>query len=190
MSVLDIAYQEPQCYEMHDGRVVAMASGTANHGIIGANITAIFTNFLKGKPCRVWNGSIDVHLTDKDYFVPDVAVVCNPDIISDDGIYGAPDLVVEILSPSTARRDRGYKKNLYEKRGVKEYWIITIEARSIEVYLLQDGKLALDDVYSVLPEKKMQRMSEQERSDIVSIFSPSTFPGLTVMLDEIFANLI
>ncbi|WP_411830076.1 Uma2 family endonuclease [Metasolibacillus meyeri] len=68
-------------------------------------------------------------------------IICNQDIIKRDGIYGAPDLVVEVLSPSTARRDKGEKKALYEKHGVKEYWIISPDEKSYRSLFIEKRKI-------------------------------------------------
>ena len=171
-------YKEEQKFETHNGKVFALASGTVNHCQVIDNTVCVFKQYLRGKTCKVWSGGIDVHLTDKDCFVPDVTVVCDPKIITNDGIMGTPDLIVEILSPSTARYDRGYKKNVYENCGVKEYWIITIETRSVEVYLLQNRKLELDNIYSI---NKNNENTE---------FSTSIFLDLVISLDEIFMDLI
>jgi Uma2 family endonuclease len=142
----NLAYKEETRYEMYNGRLVAMSPRAAtNHNVVLGNIFCIFRNFLRGRACTPFTDT-DVYLTENDSFVPDVMIVCNRDIVKTDGIYGAPDLVVEILSPSTAKKDKGYKKDLYEKCGVKEYWIVEVETQSIEVYLLQDGKYALSDV--------------------------------------------
>ena len=81
---------------------------------------------------------MDVYLSEKDRVIPDVMIICSKDIIRDNGIYGTPDLVVEVLSPGTEKRDRGIKKNLYEICGVKEYWLANPEIKSVEVYLLID----------------------------------------------------
>lgn len=70
-------------------------------------------------------------------------VVCNKDIIKKDGVHGVPDLIVEVISPSTAKKDKGYKKDLYETCGVKEYWLVDTDNRSIEVYLLKKIDLCL-----------------------------------------------
>ena len=79
----------------------------------------------------------DVHLSENDCVIPDVMIVCNSDIIKDNAIYGAPDLIVEVLSPGTEKRDRGYKKDLYERCGVREYWIVDPVSLTVEVYLLK-----------------------------------------------------
>lgn len=102
------------------------------------------------KPLRPTSGDgTDVYLSDNDRVIPDVMIVWNRDIIKKDGIHGTPDLIVEVLSPSTAKNDKGYKKELHEKSGVKEYWIIDPVMRSIETYLLADGKYVLDEFYAL-----------------------------------------
>ncbi len=85
-------------------------------------------------------------LTEKDRFVPDMMVVCDRDKIRNDGVHGAPDLVVEVLSPRTAYRDWGYRMELYAKSGVREYWLVSPAEESVEVYLPEEGRFALRDV--------------------------------------------
>ena len=75
-------------------------------------------------------------------------IVCDPNIRKKDGIHGAPDLVVEVLSPSTAHNDRFRKKEIYAKAGVKEYWIVDPLNCIIEVYLNQNSDLVLDRLYN------------------------------------------
>ena len=86
----------------------------------------------------------DLYLNENDRFIPDMMVVCNRGAILDDGVYGEPDLVIEVISPSTADRDGVYKKMAYGKAGVREYWIVDPEKRFIEVYVLKHGSLALN----------------------------------------------
>jgi len=73
---------------------------------------------------------------------PDVLVVCDPDKVKDDGIHGAPDFVVEVLSDSTANKDLGVKKQMYESRGVREYWIVQPEGATVFQYLLEGERYA------------------------------------------------
>ena len=96
-----------------------------------------------GKTCKAFNDGPDVYLTEEDRVIPDAMIICNKDIIKPNGIHGTPDLIAEVLSPSTAKKDRGYKKDLYERSGVKEYWIVAPTMRSIEAYLLTDGPFAI-----------------------------------------------
>lgn len=86
----------------------------------------------------------DLYLNENDRFIPDMMVVCNRSAIRDDGDHGAPDLVVEVVSSSTADRDRVYRKMAYGKAGDREYWIVDPEKRFIEVYALKHGSLALN----------------------------------------------
>ena len=132
----NLAYQEEPREELLGGRIYMMSSPTVNHSQIASNIYYAFRSYLKGKTCRPFNDGVDVYLTENDRVIPDAMIVCNKNIIRLDGIHGAPDLVVEVLSPGTAKNDRGYKKNLYETAGVKEYWIVDPISHSIEVYIL------------------------------------------------------
>lgn len=159
----NLAYQEEPREELLNGEIYMMSSPTVNHSQIASNIYYAFRSYLKGKTCRAFNDGVDVYLTENDRVIPDAMIVCNKNNIKLDGIHGAPDLVVEVLSPGTAKNDKGYKKDLYEKSGVKEYWIIDPVPRSIEVYLLTDGKFALDEVYALYPEGLS--VTEKEREE-------------------------
>ena len=119
----NLAYQEEPREELLNGKIFMMASPSVNHSTVASNIYYAFRTYLKGKTCRAFNDGVDVYLTEDDRVIPDVMIVCNKNMIALDGIHGAPDLIVEVLSPSTAKNDRGYKKDLYEQSGVKEYWI-------------------------------------------------------------------
>lgn len=116
--------------------------------------------------------------------------VCDRDKIKGDGIHGAPDLVVEVLSPSTTSRDRGYKKDLYARCGVREYWIVSPSEKSVEVYRLKDADLALYDVYSVYPDWMLKKMKEDERAAVVTRFKCSLYDDLEIALDDIFSGLL
>ena len=105
----------------------------------------------KGKKCKVFIAPLDVKLSgeedDKKEFnvvQPDIMVVCDKEKIKERNILGAPDLVIEILSKSTAQHDRLTKLNLYQKFGVKEYWIVSPEEKNIWVFLLND-----ENVYTI-----------------------------------------
>lgn len=122
-------------------------SPTPKHQEIVTQLGAEFAIYLRGKSCRVFVSPIDVCLSDeqvdlqkvKEWVSPDLVVVCNPNKIGDKRIIGSPDLVVEILSPSTAKIDKLVKYNRYEKAGIKEYWIVDPIHESIDAYLLNEG---------------------------------------------------
>ena len=106
----NLAYQEDRREELIDGKVVMMSPATPWHNFIAGNIFNIFKNYLIGKKCVPFHDGTSVRLTDEDIFVPDFMVVCDRSKIKSKWIHGAPDLVVEILSPSTAKNDKGYKR--------------------------------------------------------------------------------
>ena len=119
--------------------------------------------------------------------IPDVMIICNKDIIRENGVYGAPDLVVEVLSPGTEKRDRGIKKNLYEKCGVKEYWLVNPETKSVEVYLLIDQIFCLDEVYRIFPD--YIKLSEEEREQYKTNVKVSLYDDFYIPLSTIFLNV-
>jgi Uma2 family endonuclease len=186
----NLAYKLEVDYELHDGRQVAMSPRPlVNHNTVLLNISTIFRNFLKGKPCVPFSDGVDLYMTDNDRFIPDVMIVCNRDIIKRNGVYGAPDLVVEVLSTRTRNHDRGYKKDVYERCGVREYWIVEIEARTVEVYLLVDGKYQLDYIYAVIPDFELDLMEEDERNAIRTQIKTSLYDDLLIPVEDVFSNV-
>lgn len=187
----NLAYQEEIREELINGQVVAMSPKPRfNHHRIAWNIANIFDEYLRGKRCTAIVDGLDLFLTDKDHFVPDVMVVCDRDKIKSDGVFGTPDLVVEVLSPSTVMNDRKHKKAVYERCGVKEYWIVSPEARSVEQHLLEDGKLTLSEVYAQEPDYLLAKMTEEERSALVTQFKCSLFDDLDILLEDIFYGML
>lgn len=184
----NLAYQEEIWTETLNGKVVLMSPRpTVNHNRIAFNIACIFANWLDGKPCEAFADGTDVYLSEKDRVIPDVMIVCRKDIIKRNGIYGAPDLVVEVLSPGTEKRDRGYKKDLYEKYGVLEYWIVEPETQTIEVYLLKDKKFYLDEVYRIFPD--YIELSTDEQGRYKNEVRVSLYEDFYIPLESIFRNL-
>jgi Uma2 family endonuclease len=102
--------------------------------------------FLEDKPCQAFIAPVDVFLPEgvedstETVVQPDVLVVCDPQKIGDEGIHGAPDFVIEVLSPSTAYKDFSEKKDLYERSGVREYWIVNPDTGSVFRYAMTDGR--------------------------------------------------
>lgn len=185
----NLAYQEERREELIGGKVVMMAPASAEHVYTAGSIYNIFKNYLKGKNCIPFSDGLLVHLTDEDKFVPDMMVVCDRSKIKPDGVYGAPDLVVEVLSPSTAKNDRTYKKDVYEACGVPEYWLVGPADKSIEVYLLESGKYILHDVYTVRPDWDLAQMTDEERAMVVTGFKCHLYDDLIIQLDDIFGDL-
>ena len=191
MSMNDnLAYQEEVWEELIGGKVVAMSPRpTFNHNRIASKIYWAFENYLSGKRCTAIADGTDLYLTERDRFVPDMMVVCDRDKIKGDGVHGAPDLVVEVLSPRTAKRDRGYKMEMYAKCGVGEYWIVEPVSESVEIYLLEDGQFRLRDVYTFRPWEK-DTLDEQQRAAAATHFRCSLFDDLDIALEDIFSGLL
>ncbi len=187
----NLAYREEFREELIGGKVTAMSPRPMyNHNHIAFNIAVLFSNYLRGKPCTAIPDGTDLYLTEEDRFVPDVMVVCDRDKIRRDGVHGAPDLVVEVLSPSTMRNDRMRKKKVYQACGVREYWLVDPENRTIEQYLLQDGKLELNMVYASCRDDELERMSEQEKAELETHFQCSLYSDFDIALEDIFSGLL
>lgn len=129
------------------------APSTQHQYIVGEIYFALRSFFGKDN-CKAFVAPFDIRLSDTDDFdnpdtviQPDVVVICNPNQIDKKGGKGAPDLVVEVLSPATALKDRNQKFKLYEEHGVKEYWIIDPFNQTIEVYGRTDHSLEKINVF-------------------------------------------
>jgi len=176
--------------EMFRGKILKMSPRPIpNHNRIKNSIGKVFERYLEGKSCEYFD-DVDVYLCEMNHFAPDIAIVCNPDIIKDNAIYGAPDLAVEILSPSTTKRDRIYKREIYGEYGIKEYWIVDPKNFSVEIYLLKDGKLELNEVFTIIPKETIRRMTDEEKTEIIYTFKTSLFDDLEFELLDIFARVM
>ena len=182
----NLAYQEEWREELICGKIVAMAPASVNHNFVAANIYSVFNNYLRGKSCIPFTDGTKVCLTETDHFIPDMMVVCDRDKIKWDGVHGTPDFVVEVLSPSTAKDDKKYKKEVYAKCGVREYWIVDPVSKSIEQYLQDNRTFVLHDVYTLRPAYMMEAMTEEERAAVVTHFKCSLYDDLNISLEEIF----
>lgn len=183
----NLAYQAPLREERIGGKVIAMSPRpSVNHNRVAYNIATLFDNYLKGKKCTPFSDGTDLYLTEKDRFVPDFMIVCDTDKIKTNGVFGAPDLVAEVLSPSTAKNDKTVKKETYAHCGVREYWLVDPESKVLEVYRNQEGELVLHDVYAVHPDWSLAQMSEKERAEVVTHFKCSLYDDLDISLEDIF----
>jgi len=178
--------REPYKIEILNNKIVMLASPNTNHNVIKLNIARIFSNFLRGKTCKAFIEGTDVFLTENDIVIPDVLILCDRSKWKRNGIHGAPDLIVEVLSHSTEENDRGYKKELYQKAGVKEYWIVDSVRQSIEIYLLEENMYRLSGIYRMpSPDDDEENINNLKR-----IFSLSFFSDLTLSVDEVFEDIM
>lgn len=188
-----IPYLEPRKpdYEIIEGVKIMAPSPKWEHGIVTSSLVAIFMNYCyKYDNGLVFGDNMDIHLPNSNnIFKPDLSVFKDKSIFKHGKkIYGVPDLVVEILSPATAKRDLGIKKDIYERSGVKEYWIVNHQDRSVQVYHLIDGKYTLDHVYHDYTEFELQNL-EDETVEIRNEIKVSIFDDLLVEVSNIFYGL-
>ncbi|MCL2095715.1 MAG: Uma2 family endonuclease [Oscillospiraceae bacterium] len=198
MSVLKLERRElirETRMEILNGKIYLMAGTSANHNYVFGNILNIFMNFLKGKKCQVFGENMKVIFDEDNKVLPDLKIVCDPSKIKKNAIEGAPDLIVEILSPRTQTRDMTEKKDLYEKHGVKEYWIVDTNWKTIKVYILKDGKYILDNNYTIFDEDdiaEIKRIGDEEeikRMETTS-FKTSVFgDNLIIEIADVFDNI-
>lgn len=135
-----LTWDDGNRYELIDGVPYMMAPAPSpDHQRISYNLVMQIGGYLKGKTCEVFYAPFDVKLNDDTVVQPDIAIVCDKSKIDKAGCKGAPDMVVEILSPSTIRQDQVTKLNKYRESGVREYWIVSPESRSVQACLLDHG---------------------------------------------------
>ena len=130
-------------YELIRGELVMAPSPTPFHQIIQSNLHFALARFVRTERLgQVLTAPMDVRLSEEDTVQPDLIFIAaeRSHIIGEQAIDGAPDLIVEILSPSTAYRDLTTKKRLYEEHGVREYWVVDPDSETVEVFELADER--------------------------------------------------
>ena len=136
--------------ERIDGVIYDMTSSpSSEHQRIVGRLYVAIGSYLKGKTCEAFTSPFDVYLDGNEngqYVLPDISVICDPTKIKHKGCYGAPDMVVEVLSPTTGKKDKTVKLRAYKASGVLEYWIIDPGNQLVEVYDLQ-GEIPFPTVY-------------------------------------------
>ena len=134
---------ETRC-ELIDGVIYMLSAPAWEHQDVGGAIFKQLANFLTGKSCKVFYAPFDVRLNadeGNDTVVqPDIVIICDRSKLIGTGCVGTPDMVVEILSPSTSTMDRVVKFNKYLQFGVREYWIVDLESKSVSAHVLENGK--------------------------------------------------
>jgi Uma2 family endonuclease len=144
-----MSWDDGERWELIDGVAYNMSPApTIKHHDMGMNFYSQLRNRLQGKPCKPFAAAVDVVLSEQDVVQPDVFVVCDPAKITPKNIQGAPDFVVEILSPSTSRKDLREKKALYERAGVAEYLVLDpLELYAQLFHLGPEGRYTAGEIY-------------------------------------------
>ena len=156
-----LSWDDEQRYELIDGFAYAMAPAPSTiHQKLLFELSRYVANSLDESPCSLFIAPIDVRLTKGDeandkvdtVVQPDILVVCDSDKIDEKGIRGAPDWIAEVLSPSTASHDSILKRDIYERYGVREYWLVHPVDRIATIYRLIDGTYGKPDVVELAGE--------------------------------------
>lgn len=172
--------------EKIDGMVYDMSPAPGyRHGIINSNIHRILGNGLRGSLCLVFMENLDFRYhpeENDDYLCPDIMVICDRKSLKGSYYKGVPKFVVETLSPSTAKRDRTEKKDIYEEAGVEEYWIVSPQG-SVEVYYLENRRYILEQSYMLVDDK------EDEDYNAETEITLRAFPHIKMTLAEIFEGV-
>jgi len=140
------AWEGDERYELIDGVAYAMSPApTMGHQSVTGNIYHHIRLFLRDKPCKVFISPFDVRLNgdgddDTDVVQPDVVVVCDKTKLDYKGCNGAPDLAVEVLSPSSVKKDTVMKFHAYQRAGVREFWIVDPGMKTVMVHILDAGR--------------------------------------------------
>ena len=127
--------------ELVDGYFIYnQAAPSRIHQEILMELSGTIHNYLKEKngPCRVYPAPLAVKLNEKAVVEPDISVVCDPDKLTKQGCTGAPDWIIEIVSPNNSSHDYIFKLNLYANAGVREYWIVDPDKNNVFVYCLEE----------------------------------------------------
>jgi Uma2 family endonuclease len=162
--------------EIVDGRLYVMDPPSRYHQGIDRNLLVKIALFLEGKPGKVYPAPFGVRLFPKDdlsddtYFEPDITVICDPSKLEDRGCKGAPDMIIEILSPSNRQNDMLVKFRKYLQAGVREYWIVDPEGKTVHVCILDQGQY---------------RVSVYDETQTAAV---SVLPGCVIDLKDIFAD--
>ncbi|WP_294159992.1 Uma2 family endonuclease [uncultured Selenomonas sp.] len=187
----NLAYIDPPRTERIEGETYRMIPPPRiKNVLVAGNIYIAFERHLTGTSYKAISSKSLVYLDDDNIYDPD-AMICERSKIHRDGIYGAPDLVVEVLSPSTRKHDRGAKMRHYAAAGVREYWIVDPLAESVEVYKNHGGIFELDEIYEDYNAEDRAQMTEKELADIhtdIPVALQEGEEGFTVRLQEIFED--
>ena len=178
-----LTWKFEQAVELIKGKILPMAAPSRRHQRISWRLSGCIFNFLKEHRCEAYTAPFDVRLLDrkksekanKDVYTvvqPDLCIICDLQKLDDAGCIGAPDLIVEILSPGNSKKEMKTKKELYEQSGIREYWVIDPERETVLCY-----SLVTADKYGG---------AEVFVND--DTLTSATFPDMNISLEELFTE--
>lgn len=164
--------------ELFKGKIFKMSPAPVRtHQVIVLNITRVLDSYFRNNPCELYLAPFDVRIPNKNGEIltvvqPDLCVICDLSKLDERGCLGAPDLVVEILSPGNTKKEMDYKFSIYEEAGVLEYWLVHPTDRTVQSFVLENNKYI-----------GLKPFTEGET------ITSRTFPDLNFPVDHIFINL-
>jgi Uma2 family endonuclease len=180
-----LTWQLEETVELIKGKIIAMAPApNVKHQGISRNLLLMVGNYLHKNPCKVFYAPFDVSLYDtrksilanqEIYSVvqPDLCVICDSEKLTVQGCSGAPDWIIEVLSPGNSKKDMHLKYDLYQENGVTEYWLVYPYEQAVYQFVLDQSS------------QKYQLYAMNAGDDIAT---PSLFPELQIDLAEVFAE--
>jgi len=193
-----INYIDERRYEIIGGKKYMPPSPILNHNETIRGLYDVFKDTLKGRSLKFYFDNVDVKLCEENTVQPDFKIVSDFSKIADGkNIKGAPDFIAEVLSPSNSAHDLITKRDLYEKHGVKEYWIVDINNKNIYVYVLKEnGAYGNPEIYHYFTPEEVEEIeqgyddADKERIKITHIGSRTFGDEISVPISKIFENII
>ena len=183
-------------YEIIKGEKYMPPSPVIIHDDIIYNLKNIFRDILYNKNFKVFGENVDVVLDNNHTVKPDLKIVGDFSKFADGkNIKGAPDFIIEVLSPNNSSHDLVYKKDLYEKHGVKEYWIVDIYTKNIHVYIIKDGRYGNPEIYHYFSPDEIEEIENdfddwlKEQIKIKDIATHTFGEEIRVPINKIFENI-
>ncbi|HXH18565.1 MAG TPA: Uma2 family endonuclease [Chitinophagales bacterium] len=173
-----LQWKMEEMVELIRGKIFRMSPApSSNHQSVSMRLSYLLEHFFQNKPCRTFAAPFDVYLVragedykkTKNIVEPDLCVICDPGKIKSFGCVGAPDLVIEIISPSSSEKDQKDKFELYEEYGVMEYWLVFPEIKSAVIYRLEKGKYVTTRPFTENEKVKSYLFPELE-ADLSDVF--------------------
>ncbi len=163
--------------ELLKGKIYQMAAPSVKHQRVSSKFHVLLGQYLWTKKCEVFHAPFDVRLAKTDGSIsvvqPDICVICDPAKLDDAGCNGAPDLIIEILSPGNTKKEMKIKYEIYEEAGVKEYWLVSLSEKTILQYILGDnGKYSAS-----------RPLTDED------IIITAILPDLQINLEDVFRNI-
>jgi Uma2 family endonuclease len=170
--------------ELYDGFIKLMTPApSSRHQELSTNLVSICWNFLRNKQCKIYHAPSDVRfsknrksLDDKLVYTvlqPDLYIVCDLSKIDDRGCLGAPDMIIEIISPKNSQRDTRDKFEIYQEYGVREYWIVSPNDETVNVFVLdENGKFQFRGLHAGDDKIPVHIFNGELKVDLTEVFTP------------------